>query len=181
MTTAQTAAGGPPLSINISTRIYVIILGVLAGVGGLLHGVFEMFQGSVPPTDRLPRIGAFTMVPNYLVTGICASLIGTCLVLWTTTTIQKKWGPTVFLALSMLLALVGGGVALIPGTILAWAVATRIRKPLSWWKKVLPVTTRKILSDLWLVVLLVGLGLFMIGFGIWSLVLPPGEVRQPTM
>ena len=64
MTIVQTAMGGPQLSINISTRIYVIILGTLAGVGGLLHGVFEMLQGNVPPTDILPRIGAFTMVPN---------------------------------------------------------------------------------------------------------------------
>jgi hypothetical protein len=47
----------------------------------------------------------------------------------------KKWGLTICLALSVILALAGGGIALIPGSILSWAVASRIKKPLSWGRE----------------------------------------------
>jgi hypothetical protein len=171
------ATGSPN---NFATRIYVLILGSLAGIGGVVHGIAEILQGSKPPEDILLRIGAFTIIPNYQVTGIMAAIVGIAVVAWTTLRIQRRWGPTVYLTLSTILALVGGGIALIPGSILAWAVSTRIRSPLSWWEKVLSTQTRTALSNMWIVALVVGFGLFAVGFGIWSLVLPPGEIRQPT-
>jgi hypothetical protein len=152
----------------------------LAGIGGVVHGVAEILQGSRSPDDILLRIGAFTIIPNYQITGIIAAIMGIAVVAWSTLRIQKRWGPTIYLALSTILVLVGGGVALIPGSILAWAVSTRIRSPLSWWEKVLSTQTRTVLSNTWVVALLMGFGLFAVGFGIWSLVLPPGEIRQPT-
>ena len=171
----------PGSSINISTRIYVAILGTLAGVGGVLHGVSEMLLGNKPAVDILLRVGAFTILPNYLGTGICAAVVGISVVVWSIVRIHKKWGPTTYLALSVSLALVGGGIALIPGSILAWAVATRIREPLLWWRKALGDRTRTVLSNLWPLTLSIGFGLFMIGFGIWSLVLPPGKIREVTV
>jgi hypothetical protein len=172
---------GTTSPMNVSTRIFAVILGTLAGIGGVLHGVAEILQGDKPPVDILLKIGAFTIVPNYLITGICATIVGIAVVAWSTTRVHRKWGPTIYLALSMILALVGGGIALIPGSILAWAVATRIRKPLLWWKRALSIHTRSVLSNIWLLTLLVGFGLFMVGFGIWSLVLPPGEIREVTL
>ena len=44
MSVASTEKDATPVFINASPRIYVIILGSVAGVGGVLHGVFEMFQ-----------------------------------------------------------------------------------------------------------------------------------------
>jgi hypothetical protein len=176
--TKKPASGTPK---NFSTRIYVLILGSLAGIGGVVHGVAEILQGSKAPDDILLRIGAFTIIPNYQITGIVAVIVGIAVVAWSTLRIQKRWGPTIYLALSSLLALVGGGVALIPGSILAWAVSTRIRSPLSWWGRVLSAQTRTVLCNIWLLALLVGFGLFAVGFGIWSIVLPPGEIRQPTV
>jgi hypothetical protein len=165
---------------NASSRIFVVILAALAGSGGVLHGAAEIMQGNRPPVDILLKIGAFTVVPNYLLTGICAAFVGIAVVAWSATRIQEKWGPTVYLALSVVLALVGGGIALIPGSILAWAVATRIRKPLRWWKRTLSDRARILLTNMWLLSLIIGFGLFAVGFIIWSVALPPGEIREVT-
>ena len=35
-----------------------------------------------------------------------------------------------------------------------WAYATRINKPLNWWKKILPERLKKALSKLWIYVLM---------------------------
>jgi hypothetical protein len=171
------ATGSP---YNLFTRIYVLILGSLAGIGGVVHGVAEVLQGNKAPDDILLRVGAFTIIPNYETTGIIAVVVGTAVVVWSALLLQKRWGPTVYLGLSTILALVGGGVALIPGSILAWAVSTKIRSPLSWWGKVLSAKIRTALSNLWIVAMVVGIGLFTVGFSIWSLLLPPGEIRQPS-
>ena len=180
MTEVLTQGRGKGSPINASTRIYVVILGIFAGLGGILHGVYEILQGNKPPVDILLRIGAFTVVPNYLATGICAAFLGICVIVWSTTRFHKNWGPTFYLVFSTILALVGGGIALIPGSILAWAVSTRIRKPLSWWQRALSARTRTVLSKLWLSTMVIGFGLFTIGLGIWSIVLPPGEIREVT-
>ena len=94
--------------VNTSTRIYVAILGTLGGLGGVLHGISEIVQGSKPPADILPRIGAFTVIPNYLITGFCAVIVGTSVVVWPSQEscglrrfcllVQLWWSPRVALA-----------------------------------------------------------------------------------
>ena len=180
MTNATIPANPTRPLFNSSTKLYVIVLAALGAVGGVLHGISEILQGNRPPTDIALRIGAFTVIPNYLITGICAVVVGTCILVWTLARIDRRWGPTLYLSLSVVLTLVGGGVAMIPGSILAWAVSTRIRQPLSWWNNTLSVQAKRSLSKLWPMAFSIGFGLFVVGFGIWSLVLPPGEIRQPT-
>ena len=55
--------------------------------------------------------------------------------------------------LFVLLFLVGGGVAQVLFFLPAWAFATRMNKPLTWWGKVLPRRVRPFLSRLWPVTL----------------------------
>jgi hypothetical protein len=64
-----------------------------------------------------------------------------------------KHGRTVFLGLFILSFLVGGGIGQAFFFILAWAFATRMGKPLTWWRKVLPRSTWPFLSRLWIVTL----------------------------
>jgi hypothetical protein len=71
-------------------------------------------------------------------------------------------------------------VALVPGSLLVWGVATRIRKPLVWWDLALSGGARRVLAKLWLPCLSFGMLLFLAGFGIWSFALPPGEEREVT-
>ena len=62
---------------------------------------------------------------------------------------HTRRGPSVFLLLFVLLLLTGGGVAQVIFFPLTWAVATRINKPLTWWRKVLRGRLRAVLSRLW--------------------------------
>jgi hypothetical protein len=63
---------------------------------------------------------------------------------------RKKHSPLVFFLLNLLLFLFGGGIA---APILIFPAAgiatTRIHKPLTWWRKILPERIRPLLAKLW--------------------------------
>ena len=98
---------------NQKTRISASIIGVLLGIAGFInHGFFEVLQGNTPTNglfieaigkaDRFwihGTEGAFTIIPNFLVTGICVMLISLAIILWSVKYIQVKHGATVFLTL----------------------------------------------------------------------------------
>jgi len=46
---------------NISTRIYVLILDVIAGLAGMAHGIFEILQVNNSTKAILVRMGSFTI------------------------------------------------------------------------------------------------------------------------
>ena len=83
-----------------------------------------------------------------------------------------------FLLLSTLSFLLGGGIAQVPASLLVWGVATRIGSSLSWWERILPAKLRRAMAGAWLTILVAGFGLVMVGIALWLLVLPPGERRQ---
>jgi hypothetical protein len=166
---------------NRSTSIYVQIFGILVGLGGALHGVFETLQGNQPTGGIvLPEIGALTLIPNYLATGIAAIIVGSLVIIWTVGFINQRMWPSVFIILCLLLFLVGGGFAQVLVIIMAWMVSTQIHNPLSWWEKMIPHRIRSIFARLWLAILILGLLFFTVGFGIWLFVLPPGEIHEVT-
>lgn len=166
---------------NKSTSIYVQIFGILVGLGGALHGVFETLQGNKPTGGIvLAEIGALTIIPNYLATGIAAILVGALVIIWSVGFINQRIWPSVFLILCILLFFVGGGFAQVLVILMAWLVSTQIHNPLSWWEKIIPHRIRSIFAGLWLPILILGVLFFTVGFGIWLLVLPPGEIREVT-
>ena len=151
-----------------ATRAIVSTLGVIFGIGGIAHGFFETLQGNTPTggmfisaigeTQRMWDHGnefAFTVIPNFLITGIVAIVVSLIIIIWSVTSIQKKNGPLVFILLFVLLFLVGGGIGQIIFFTLGWAAATRINKPLNWWRKILPKGFRSALAKLWLGFLIV--------------------------
>ena len=123
----------------------------------MIHGAFEALQGSRTPDDILVRIGAYTIIPDNLATGICAMIAGAAMIAWSAAFIHRPHGPLVFILLALALFLVGGGVALVPGSLLVWGVATRIRKPLAWWDLALSGGARRVVAKLWLPCLSFGL------------------------
>ncbi len=148
---------------NRNTMITASILGVLLGTAGIVnHGIFEILQGNTPThgfyieaIGEAHRFwihgteGAFTLVHNFLVTGLLVVLVGAGVIFWSVKYMGHKHGATVFLALMVLLTLVGGGIGHIVLYLLVWAYATRIHSPLKWWRKVLPESIRKPLAQVW--------------------------------
>ena len=147
---------------NQTTKIIATTVGILLAIAGFEHGLFEVFQGNAP-TNKLiiQAIGkdmqwwihgseeAFTLIPNFLITGICAMCVSLFIIFWSVFRIDKKHGTTVFILLFILLVLVGGGMGFIPFFIATWAYATRINKPLKWWKRLFGDNTRKIVAVFW--------------------------------
>ena len=167
-----------------ATRVIVTTIGVIFGFGGFNHGFFEFLQGNTP-TDGLiiQAIGeaqrfwvlgteeAFTIIPNFLISGLLSMVLGLTIIIWSLWFIQTQHGRTVFLALFILLFLVGGGIGQVAFFIPAWAFATRMNTPLTWWKKVLPRSIWPFLSKLWIITLilssiaiLIGLEIAIFGF-----------------
>jgi hypothetical protein len=158
--------------MNQATRLNVAVLGTIFGVSGMSHGFFETLQGNVPTGGTyIFAIGeaqkmwphgnepAFTLIPNFLLTGIAAMMVGLALLVWSLGFVHKKHGPTVILLLFMLLLLVGGGVAQLLFFPWLWLVSTRIHQPLDWWRKVLPVRLQQAFAALWPWVLVLSAGL----------------------
>ena len=149
---------------NQKTRITASIIGVLLGLGGIInHGIFEVIQGYTPTDSFFIEAigksnrfwlygteGAFTLIPNFLVTGIFTILAGILIILWSVKYIHVNHGTTVFLLLLIFLTLVGGGIGHIVLYLPTWAYATRINRSLAWWEKILPTQLRKVLSKLWI-------------------------------
>ena len=86
--------------------------------------------------------------------------------LWLIVFIDSPHGSSVFFLLFIGLFLVGGGVGQVFFFIPAWAVSTRIHSPLTWWRKVLPGTTRRWLSGLWPITLTAGVVCFLVALEI---------------
>lgn len=150
--------------MNRATRINVTTIGVIFGLGGMTHGFAETLQGNTPTGglfinaiaagSRWTRWteggeGAFTIIPNFLLTGILAMLAGLAIIIWSVGFAQKQHGPLVYLLLFIGLFLVGGGIGQVVFFIPAWAVATRIHQPLTWWRRVLPASVTRGLAQAW--------------------------------
>lgn len=173
---------------NRATRVITAVVGIMLAFAGLEHGLFEVFQGN-KPTDGLiiQAIGesmrwwkygteeAFTLIPNYLITGICAMAVSIFIIIWSLWFVDKKNGTTVFLSLFIMLTLVGGGIGFIPFYIVTWAYATRIHKPLNWWRRILGRKLRRCLAAVWPYALVAGVfsWLILIEIAIWGYV--PGQ------
>lgn len=150
--------------MNRATRINVMVIGVIFGIGGMTHGIGEILQGNTPTGGLfINAIGAgsrwsrwvdggeaaFTLIPNFLLTGIFAVTVGLAIVIWSLGFVHRAHGPFVFLLLFVLLFLVGGGIGQVVFFIPAWTVAREINKPLTAWRMLFPVWLRRLLAHLW--------------------------------
>jgi hypothetical protein len=150
------------LTSNRATRIFASTLGVVVGLAGVNHGFFEFLQGDVRPDNiMIDAIGpaqrfweygtetALTIIPNFLISGILAMIIGILVTIWALAYVDTKYGAAVLLFLSIALFLVGGGFAPIFLTVLAFIAATRINKPLKFWRSRAPASLRNLFAMLW--------------------------------
>jgi MFS family permease len=147
---------------NQATRAVATTLGTLVGLAGIDHGIFEILQGHIQPDSlMIAAIGpdqrfwiygeetALTIIPSFLVSGILSVILGLIVTIWAIGYIDRKYGAVVLMLLSIALFLVGGGFAPIFMALIASLAASRIHKPLKFWRVVLPVPLRKLLGGIW--------------------------------
>jgi hydroxyacylglutathione hydrolase len=144
--------------------VSVAILGVICGLSGFEHGFFELLQGNVAAKGQnIYAIGeanrfwshgtepAFTIVPNFLITGILAMTVSLLLIFCATWFVQRnRYGGPILMLLSIVQYLVGGGIpapflALVMGVAAIW-----INRPLTWRWAILPAGARRVLAAPWL-------------------------------
>lgn len=177
--------------MNRATKIIVSVFGVILGISGVNHGFFEALQGYTPtPGLIIQAIGpvtrfwihgteeAFTIVPNFLVTGILAMMVGMAIIVWSVWFLDKKFGSLGFILLFILLFLVGGGIGQIVFFLPVWGLSTQINKPLLWWQKNLKDKVRNILSKLWPYTLTIASVLFIFALEIAIFGFVPGMVDE---
>jgi hypothetical protein len=131
-------------------RLVVAGFGILCGLTGIIAGCFEVLQGNISPSGLIiSTIGpnyimaddftyfAITIIPNLLITGILAIIVSSSVIIWSVRFVHTKNGVLILLGLSMIQMLVGGGWVIDLATITS-ILATRIDKPLEWWRSHLP-------------------------------------------
>jgi len=160
---------------NRATRIFASTLGILVGLAGVEHGILEVLQGNVRPSgimvdaigpeQRLWELAAetvLTIIPSMLISGILSIIFGALVTIWAYKYVDRKYGAGVLLLLSVALFLVGGGFAPIFLTILAFIAATRIGKPLRFWRSRALATLRNLIAKLWPWTLIISVVSFLI-------------------
>ncbi len=160
---------------NRATRIYASTLGILVGLAGVEHGILKILQGNVKPNGiMVDAIGpeqklwelatetVLTIIPNMLISGILSIILGGLVTIWAYAYVDRKYGAVVLLFLSIALFLVGGGFTPIFITILAFIAATRINRPLKFWRSRVPATLRNLIAMLWPWTLIVSVVSFVI-------------------
>ena len=161
MQTSKAMPGSIGREVN-ATRAIGSVLGIIAGLSGLDHGFFELLQGStatpslfvqsIGPAQRMWAYGtedAFTLVPNFLVTGLLAIAVGASIIMWSIGLLDRKHRSSVLLALGTALFLVGGGVAQVVFVVLGWVVSRRVGRPATAWQRVVPLRVGAALAGLW--------------------------------
>ena len=146
-----------------STRAGVMVAGIIGGVISMEHGLFEVLQGStltggavinaIGPAQRFWENGgemALTLIPNFLASGICAMIIGVLVIIWSIGFIHRRFGALGFFLLQCLQLLLGGGIAFFSVALIMSITATRIGRPLRWWRGRVPLGVRRALGSLWL-------------------------------
>lgn len=166
-----------------AARAVATTYGILVGLASIEHGIFEILQGDTPTGGiMIDAIGddirfweggmetALTIVPSFLWTGILAVVFGIIVCVWAAFFVQRKYGASVLLILTLTVFLVGGGFAPIFLSLLAVGIATRINRPLNWWRERLP--GRVFLAKLWPSLLILFVIVFWTAVGIQIFGLP---------
>jgi hypothetical protein len=148
-----------------AARLTASALGIAAGLLGVEHGVFEALQGNLRtggvvinafgPSCQPAEVWhgcepAMTLIPNYVMTGLCAILVGAVVAYWAGFQIARKHGGEILIFLNGVLLLVGGGLAPVMVGIIAGILGARIDKQHTWWKNHIGKEMNRFLAKAWL-------------------------------
>ncbi len=147
---------------NYAARLVASVFGILAGFGGLIHGIGEFLQGNVaatglfifswtqgPIATYMGGDPGLTIVPNLLVTGLLTIIVCLIIIIWAAIFVTRRNGGLILILFSFLLLVVGGGVAPPLIGILAGISGLGINSPLIWWREHLSVKLQLFLAKIW--------------------------------
>jgi hypothetical protein len=144
-----------------ATKTVATWFGIVAGGAGIEHGIFEILRGNTRPEGiMIESMGppcvpeeiwnacepAMTIIPNFLITGILAVMIGLVVLIWSIFFIQRKYGGTVLILLSIAMLLFGGGIFPPVIGIIGGVAGVKINKSIPGKQ---PSSTLKFMSRLW--------------------------------
>ena len=131
-----------------ATKTVAIWFGIAAGGAGIEHGIFEILQGVARPNTQpeglmIASMGppcvpeeiwnacepALTILPNFLITGILAVIIGAAILIGSIFFVQRKYGGVSLILLSIALLLFGGGIFPPVIGIVGGSAGMKINKP----------------------------------------------------
>jgi len=131
-------------NINSTVRITASVLGAIVAISGIHHGIFEILQGNkATESFIIQSIGmehqrwlngeeAFTLIPNFMISGITSVIVSTIIIFWSLFRLHKSSGPVIFILLYILLTIAGGGIGHILFFVTIWLFSGRIRKEIAW-------------------------------------------------
>ena len=144
-----------------AARGTTLIFGMLAGLGGLIHGIGEVLQGNVRPDGVLidswtqgpiaTNMGgepAMTIVPNLLATGILTILLAVAVMAGAALARNRSAG-WMLLLLSVSMLLVGGGFGPPIMGILASLAMIGSGAPSDWWHRHASTRGGQLVGTLW--------------------------------
>ncbi len=138
------------------------LFGMLAGLGGLWHGIGSIQQGSVAPggivfntwaegpvADKMGGEPAMTVMPNLLLAGILTVVVALAVMIWAALFVGKGRSGWGLIILSIAMLLTGGGFAPPVIGVLAGIAGLGIDAPHNWWRAHLSDGTRLLMARSW--------------------------------
>lgn len=131
------------------------VFGILAGIGGFVHGVGEALQGNVrtgglwieswdrgPIYEYMGGEPGISIVPNFLITGILTMIAAIALIILSAAIAKRKNGGWIIIGASVAMLLTGGGIGppvfgILGGACALGIGAGRKYQPLSGFSRVL--------------------------------------------
>jgi len=145
-----------------AARLVASIFGILAGIGGIMHGPGEILQGNVAPAGMFfnswtvepiaTNVGgepAMSLIPNLLISGILTLLISSIVLVWAAAFVGRRRGGVILILLSFIMLLVGGGFAPPLIGIIAGVAGLGINAQEPKWSKNLSSRSRKLFAAAW--------------------------------
>jgi len=129
-----------------ATKIVASVTGIIAGLAGMEHGIFEVLQKDARSSSLMfasmgspcnPAAAwngcepAMSIISNFMLMGVITIVLGTLLGIWSGFFMDKKGSGWVTLLLSVLLLLFGGGFFPPIIGVISGVAANSIHKPIS--------------------------------------------------
>jgi len=158
-------------------RTTATAFGVLAGLGGITHGVGEVLQGSVPVegvwleswttgpiAEHMGGEPGMTLLPTALSAGLVTLVVSAAVLGWSVLGLRTRHGGSVLVLLSAGMLLAGGGVGPPVLGMLAGAVGRWGQERQPRWLRRLPPRARRALAQAWPAVFVAALanGVFLV-------------------